>query len=315
MRLAFSLFLFFLLALAETATSDDTRPVIVTLGDSITKGVRQGVEPEQTFSAIVEKRLSVEGTAAEVVNLGIGGERTDQALIRLDAVIERRPNVVTIMYGTNDSYVDQGARDSRITRDQFGENLKALVVRLRERGIEPVLMTEPRWAATAKDGLGESPNLRLGPFMETCRQVARELRVPLVDHFAHWIDAEKNGQDLQAWTIDGCHPNPAGHEEIARLMVSVLLAALRSTTEDLTVLKQGGDGPPASKMVYHALHELARGAFKERREKFERLAAPEDCRRWQQERKEFFLRQLGGFPDRTPLDAQVVGRLDGDGYR
>ena len=289
--------------------------VIVTLGDSITKGVRAGVEPQQTFSAIVEKRLQAEGVTVEVVNLGIGGERTDQALKRLDAVAHRHPTVVTIMYGTNDSYVDKGANDSRISREQFGDNLQSIVAALRERGIQPILMTEPRWAATARDGSNANPNLRLAPYMETCRQVARDLRVALVDHFAHWTDAEKAGQDLQAWTTDGCHPNPLGHQEIAALMLPELRAALKADRQDLRVLKTTTAAAPPSKSVYRALHELARAAFNERREKFERLTTAEDCGKWQQERKEFFVRQLGGFPERTPLDAQVVGTLDGDGYR
>ena len=84
-----------------------------------------------------------------VVNLGVGGERTDQALRRLDAVAEHRPRVVTVMYGTNDSYVDQGKTQSRLTVEDYRANLEAIVAELLLRGIEPILMTEPRWAADA----------------------------------------------------------------------------------------------------------------------------------------------------------------------
>src|SRR6185437_765682 len=80
---------------------------IVTLGDSITKGVRGGVKADETFSARLQAMLREKGVAVEVINAGIGGERTDQALRRLEKdVIARKPNLVTIMYGTNDSYVD-----------------------------------------------------------------------------------------------------------------------------------------------------------------------------------------------------------------
>src|SRR5688572_22453960 len=57
---------------------------IVTLGDSITKGVRPGVKPEETFSGLLSAELRKRGAAVEVVNLGIGGERTEQALARLE---------------------------------------------------------------------------------------------------------------------------------------------------------------------------------------------------------------------------------------
>jgi len=39
------------------------------------------------------------------------------------------------------------------------------------------------------------------------------------------------------------------------------------------------------------------------------------CEQWQKERREFFLRQIGGLPERTPLNPMVVGKLEGDGYR
>ena len=64
---------------------------MVTLGDSITKGERAGVRPEDTFAAIAERELKAKGMDVRVVNLGVGGERTDQALRRLDAVAEARP--------------------------------------------------------------------------------------------------------------------------------------------------------------------------------------------------------------------------------
>lgn len=199
---------------------------IVVLGDSITKGVRAGVSDEQTFAAVVERRLKADGLAVKVVNLGIGGERTDQALLRLDQVYEQKPRVVTVMYGTNDSYVDQGQTESRITREAYRANLKQIVAELRRRGIEPILMTEPRWAIGAKNGLGEDPNVRLAPFMEACREAAQECNAPLVDHFAQWTEDETKGQKLADWTTDLCHPNPTGHEAIAAAMLPAVQRSL-----------------------------------------------------------------------------------------
>src|SRR5690606_29262444 len=78
---------------------------IVTLGDSITKGVRPGVAAEQTFSSLLEQELQQSQPDLRVINVGIGGERTDQALGRLDQIIALSPRMVTIMYGANDSYI------------------------------------------------------------------------------------------------------------------------------------------------------------------------------------------------------------------
>ncbi|QDT33505.1 GDSL-type esterase/lipase family protein [Thalassoglobus polymorphus] len=205
---------------------------IVTLGDSITKGVRSGVKAEQTFASLLESKLNAEGTSAKVFNVGIGGERTDQALKRLNDVIDLKPDYVTVMYGTNDSYVDKGKTASRISVEAYRENLNQIVSRLLELGITPVLMTEPRWADGGyANGIGEHPNLRLTPYMQACREVAQAWRVPLVDHFQAWTVAKEKGTHLKDWTTDGCHPNPTGHAEIAQEVLPVLQQAIGPVVE------------------------------------------------------------------------------------
>src|SRR5438552_15698538 len=62
---------------AEAPAESKASIRIVTLGDSITRGVRAGVNSEETFAALLQVGLKDKGVAAEVVNLGIGGERTD----------------------------------------------------------------------------------------------------------------------------------------------------------------------------------------------------------------------------------------------
>jgi len=214
--------------LARASTPAAARLRIVTLGDSITKGVRSGVKAEETFAARLESALRADGVEASVVNVGIGGERTDQALKRLAKdVLAQKPSLVTIMYGTNDSYVDQGKNASRITAEEYRANLGKLVDELRAAGIIPVLMTEPRWGKTAKlNGIGEHPNVRLERYVAACRNVAAEKRTPLVDHYQHWTNAEAKGTDIGSWTTDQCHPNPAGHRVLTEVMLPVIRAAL-----------------------------------------------------------------------------------------
>ena len=180
---------------------------------------------EQTFASLIESSLLAAGRSVRVTNVGIGGERTDQALTRLQKVLALQPDVVTIMYGTNDSYVDKGKTASRLSRDRYRDNLVRLVTELLRRDIMPVLMTEPRWADDAKpNGLGEHPNVKLEKYVEACREVAAMWRVPLVDHFARWSKAKKDGVTLRDWTTDGCHPNPVGH----RVLATTILPALET---------------------------------------------------------------------------------------
>lgn len=211
--------IFVLLLLTTTASAAD----VVSLGDSITRGERSGVKKEETFSSLLAARLKV-----DVANVGIGGERTDGALVRLEKdVLARKPKVVLVMYGTNDSYVDKGAKLPRLSVKQYHENLVSLVGKIRMGGAEPILMTEPRWAKNQKNGLGEDPNGLLEEYTDACRAVAKEHKVPLVDHYKHWKDAESKGSVLYDWTTDGCHPNPRGHEELANLIEPVLKKALK----------------------------------------------------------------------------------------
>lgn len=207
-----------------------TKPLrVLCLGDSITKGYRPGVTDEQAFPALVEAALRKDGVAAEVLNAGVGGETTVQARRRLKAaVIDQHPAVVTVMYGANDSYIDPGKTAPRVPLDEYRQNLTAIVRDLKAAGIRPILMTTNRYGDQhPPDGSGKNPNVQMEAYMAVCRAVAAAEGVPLVDHQQHWIDAAKAGTDLETWLTDHLHPNPRGHEEIARLLLPVVRKAAK----------------------------------------------------------------------------------------
>ncbi len=219
---------FLVLVGTNAVRAQGTPTTIVVLGDSITKAVRPGVTAEQTFGAILEAKLKAEGKSVRVLNKGIGGERTDQALARLDAtVLNEKPVVVTIMYGSNDSYVDKGKAASRITREQYRANLVELIKRFRKIGATPILMTPTCTAENAgKNGLGESPNIRLEDFVKACREVAKAENVRLVDHFDLWTAAAKKRGKLADRMTDGVHPNPEGQAILADAILPAVRDAL-----------------------------------------------------------------------------------------
>jgi lysophospholipase L1-like esterase len=220
-----------LLVLAPAA-ADEPRVKLITLGDSITRGERRGVTADETFAARLQAALRKDATGAQVVNVGIGGERTDQALKRLKtAVIDTKPAVVTIMYGTNDSYVDRDKEQPRLSAEQYRANLRQIIKELRQANITPVLMTPPRWGNAARNGKGENPNRLLETYVKVCREVAEETKTPLVDHFAHWTKQSEAGVDIAKWTTDGCHPNPEGHRILLETMLPVVREALKPKTK------------------------------------------------------------------------------------
>ena len=117
-----------------------------------------------------------------------------------------------------------------MTAQEFRDNLVAIVTRLRAAGVVPVLMTEPRWGPEGRNGLDKNPNDLLEKYVAECRLVAKDQKLPLVDHFAHWTKAEADGTKIADWTTDQCHPNPAGHRIMAELMLPVLRDAIRTET-------------------------------------------------------------------------------------
>lgn len=205
------------------------RPVrVVCLGDSITEGYRPGVKEEEAFPDRLEAALRKGGMDAEVLNVGVGGETTVRARERLKAaVIDQKPDVVTVMYGANDSYIDEGKTAPRVALDEYRANLTAIVRDLRAAGIKPVLMTTNRYGdAHPPDGAGKHPQLQMDEYMKACREVAAAERVPLADHQRHWAEAAKGGTDIEGWLTDHLHPNARGHAELAEVTLGVLKSVI-----------------------------------------------------------------------------------------
>jgi cephalosporin-C deacetylase-like acetyl esterase len=99
-----------------------------------------------------------------------------------------------------------------------------------------------------------------------------------------------------------------------------LIAALGGTSlaaagEDLTVLRPNAKGSPPNKMLYAYLQAQAKKHFDARRQAVAALKTPADVKRRQADLKARFRAALGGFPEKTPLKARVVGKVKRDGYR
>jgi lysophospholipase L1-like esterase len=147
---------------------------IVAPGDSSTRGARLGVGPNVAFPARLEAALRSKGVRVSARGVGVGSEHTDLALARLERdVLSQRPDIVTVMNGTNDSRVDQGKTTSRLTADAFDSNLNEMIGRLYGAKIQGILMTPPRFAEVfPRDGLSDESNAKLAPFADRVRKLA-----------------------------------------------------------------------------------------------------------------------------------------------
>jgi cephalosporin-C deacetylase-like acetyl esterase len=99
------------------------------------------------------------------------------------------------------------------------------------------------------------------------------------------------------------------------LAVCCLSANEQGQPDDLTVLPTGKDDTPPRKMFYDYLRGEAQKHFDARKKTIAALKTPEDVRRRQQELRTKFIEALGGFPEKTPLNTEVVGKEQRDGYR
>ncbi len=189
---------------------------VVCFGDSVTRGVRQGVKPEETFCSRLEKKLMASGCRVKVINAGVGGHTTADGWQRFDRdVISHKPRIVLIMFGLNDSWIDKGKTTSRLTAAQYVANLRKMVAALKQRRITPLLLTpNPVIAPTYPP----ERNVRLKHYVSAVRDLARVDKVPVADVYALFGELALEGVPLNTLFTDAMHPNPKGHEAIAALL-------------------------------------------------------------------------------------------------
>jgi dienelactone hydrolase len=89
---------------------------------------------------------------------------------------------------------------------------------------------------------------------------------------------------------------------------------LNGSDDELTVLPDSPGGIPPGNQLEAWLKDQFYDHLENRHQAFEQLASRKDCELWQRQRRDFFVEQIGGFPERTPLNAHVVGQLEGKGY-
>ncbi len=206
--------------------------MVVAFGDSTT-APRGSL---RVYADILREELPKRGRAAEVVNAGVGGNHTAAARKRFQRdVLNRKPAVVIVQFGINDSAVDvwkkPPATKPRIALAAYEANLRFFIQEIRAVGAKPVLMTPNplRWTDKLKSLYGKPPyaaddpegfNVLLKGYAEAVRRIARTEEVPLVD-----IDAAF-ANDADELLLDGMHPNTKGRQRVADRLLPVVLGLL-----------------------------------------------------------------------------------------
>jgi acyl-CoA thioesterase-1 len=100
----------------ESPAGDATagRPAILVLGDSLSAGY--GVDPDQAYPALLQKKIDAAGLNFTIVNAGLSGDTTAGGLRRLNWLLQRKIDVLILELGANDGLrgVPAGATRSNL---------------------------------------------------------------------------------------------------------------------------------------------------------------------------------------------------------
>ena len=203
-------------------------------GDSIAKGV---VFDEQRGRYAVCRdncvsRLSRDA-GVDVENFSVMGNTTEQGLRRMEGQPLKPGNLAVIEFGGNDCDLDWAAacehpeveQRGRVPLEACGENLRAMVRRVRDGGMIPALVTPPPlvaqryfdWVSRKLDKarilsyLGDVEHIYRWQerYALMIRRVAARENAMLLD-VRDWFLSQARFTDLMC--VDGIHPNARGHE-------------------------------------------------------------------------------------------------------
>ncbi|KJL21910.1 SGNH/GDSL hydrolase family protein [Microbacterium azadirachtae] len=201
--------------LARALAADAPLTWVLT-GDSITHGTvhTQGARTyAEHLHEIIRGELGRVHDA--VLDTAISGWRITQILDDFDRrVATWRPQVVTLMIGTNDCVEDGGS--PAVQPAEFAASLTDFVHRVRALDATPVLLTQP-----AVDVPNAPERSRIAQFAQAVRDVAVAEQTVLVDIFTRFADLGNGGVP---WGLmnDPFHPNATGHAAIALEVATVL---------------------------------------------------------------------------------------------
>lgn len=212
--------------------------MIVMFGDSTT-AERPG-EVTQTYSQLLEARLQQAGLPQAVLNRGVPGNTTRDAVARLERdVLAMRPRWVVMQFGINDSAIDVWKEPPdtapRVALTDYVANLRRMVVAVRREGAAVILMTTNRvyWSPILRQLYGRPPydptnpegfnHLLLDGYNAALRAVAAAERVPLVDINQAYLDDD---QPCRFLLPDALHPGDAGHALVAERLTPVVVGLL-----------------------------------------------------------------------------------------
>jgi len=205
-----SLRILFFVLICVGADAHSKKLRIVAFGDSLTAGFR--LTKEQAYPARLEEILGKKGIDVEVLNAGVSGDTSSQALRRIEWTFKKGPfDWVILCIGAND-----GLRGQPL--EQLEKNLRAIILQFKKQNTQVLLM-----------GMKLPVNLSgeyRDKFEKLFEQVAKTENV-------YWgkfiLEGVAGIADLQL--DDQIHPNEKGQAIVAQNVAHVFLEALKKSND------------------------------------------------------------------------------------
>lgn len=179
-------------------------------GDSITRGACDSEMGgwANRLRNYLEKKTEDD---LEVYNLGISGDNSDKLLKRFLAENEaRKPNIIIIAIGANDSQYVNSKDNPRVLLSKFENNLLELIEQAKEFtedvifiGLAKVDESKTMPILWAADKYYDNENISL--YNKKIKEICEKNKLAFIE----MLDLLKN-EDLE----DGLHPNSQGHEKM-----------------------------------------------------------------------------------------------------
>jgi acyl-CoA thioesterase-1 len=169
--------------------------VVLCLGTSLTAGY--GLDPDQAYPALLQRRIDAEGRPHRVVNAGVSGETSAGALRRIGWLMRKPVAVLMVETGANDGLRGQ---DPEATR----KNIQGILERAREQ------QPPPRVLLAGMRSLTNYGPIYARRFQSIYRELAQSNGVALLPFLLEGVAG-----DPALNLPDGIHPNAAGHQRMA----------------------------------------------------------------------------------------------------
>ena len=219
------------------SSGDNSNFTIVCFGDSITEGMSAvtagSVDETKSYPAFLQEKVT-----ADVINSGVSGDTSDDALARINSdLLENDPDIVIICLGAND-FLNSDAADLSTTLNTIKSNIKNIITQLdtKERIVFVAKFYNEDSARDMLAGKGITNSTDQDDIIDQCNTVFEDIKntsttnltdIELIDDIWTGVWGTAN------MSTDGIHPKASGYQ----IMADTYFSWMKEYLEELGVVK------------------------------------------------------------------------------